>query len=409
MRTILSIIFSLISFQLLMAQQDFRPGYIINLQGDTINGNVDYRNWNYCPDFFHFNPSNTSAIMVCKPDSVLKVSVMNEVYVPAEVEVEFSKTDIDQLDDYNGLNLEKRKIFLLTLLEGPKSLFMYKDKYGLTNYYIRNNNQYELLVYKKYLAMSSGSDVIRENNKFIGQLLVYLGDCSDIQSDIQRTKYDRFSLEKRFNEYYKKCSDFQPKHITPIESDRFVFGLLAGVSHTKINFDGMDHFLTRMDFPASIDIAFGGNMEVIFNRTRNRWSLNTELIYSTYSTKAEESTYFDDKTVNFRFDHFTLKTLFRYKRKAGPIDMFLNFGITNGILVYQQNEVFIHNTFNNQNSVSQALTFPRRWEVGYEAGVGVMYGHFSLEYRYALANGTSSFINFSSWTNKSFFMLGYRF
>ena len=46
MRTILSIIFSLISFQLLMAQQDFRPGYIINLQGDTINGNVDYRNWN---------------------------------------------------------------------------------------------------------------------------------------------------------------------------------------------------------------------------------------------------------------------------------------------------------------------------------------------------------------------------
>lgn len=409
MRTILSIIFSLISFQLLIAQQDFRPGYIINLQGDTIKGKIDYRNWNYCPEQFHFNPANTSAIMVCNPDSVLKVSVMNEVYVPAEVDVEFSKTDIAQIDDYNGLNLEKRKAFLLTLLEGPKSLYMFKDKHGLTNFYIRNNNQYELLVYKKYLAISNGASVIKENNKFIGQLMVYLSDCAAIQSDIQKTKYDRYSLEKRFNEYYKKCSDYEPKHTKPIESDRFVFGVLAGVSMTKIKFGGADHYLTRMDFPSSVNIAFGGNLEILFNRTRNRWSLNSELIYSTYSTKAEELTHFEDKTVNFRFDHLTLKTLFRYKRKAGPIDLFFNFGITNGILVYQQNELFVHSNFNNQDGTSQPIESPRRWEVGYEAGVGTMYKHFSLEYRYTLSNGVSPFATFSSWTNKSFIMLGYRF
>jgi len=82
-------------------------------------------------------------------------------------------------------------VFLQTMIQGIKSLYHYKDSDGKDNLYIKQNECFDLLVYKKYLKIYEGASVVLENKKYTGQLTVYLQDCQQILSKIYSTAYQK--------------------------------------------------------------------------------------------------------------------------------------------------------------------------------------------------------------------------
>src|ERR1700756_754821 len=54
----LSVILALLPFAS-EAQSNYRPGYVVNLKGDTLKGFIDYQAWDSNPNSINFKPTLT--------------------------------------------------------------------------------------------------------------------------------------------------------------------------------------------------------------------------------------------------------------------------------------------------------------------------------------------------------------
>lgn len=403
------LLISFICVQFSQAQQNYEPAYIITLQGDSISGFIDYRNWNSNPESFKFKTSLNAEEVTYTTKEISRCSVHEEIYINAKVDVEFSYRATHLLKYDSELQIEKRQVFLLSVFQGEKSLLYYKDDLGYENFYIPTDQDYSLLIYKRYLKVVEKKDVIAENSKFKGQLTYYLGNCSKIQSSINKAQYTRESLERVFNKYYAECTDFQITHAQKKEKDVINYGAIIGVSSTEVKFDGPNAHLTRSPFPKSTNITAGGFIEVTFSRSRERISINNELTFTTFKTENNYEDRYKKEYVEIGSTHLHVNNMFRYKIPIGDFQIFANIGLANSFLFGETNYFQLENKFNNTIKEDKALSETRTWEVGYLMGAGVLWKHFSLEYRYHNSSGMSVFLDLSSWTKRNIIYLGYRF
>src|SRR6187549_1124270 len=81
------------------AQVDYRPGYVVSSQGDTIQGSIDYRNWLQNPKTISFRPSAQGVEHTYKPLEIRAFGVAGDVYESAIVHVDVSPTSVDELSE----------------------------------------------------------------------------------------------------------------------------------------------------------------------------------------------------------------------------------------------------------------------------------------------------------------------
>ncbi|NOR87515.1 MAG: hypothetical protein GQ527_07900, partial [Bacteroidales bacterium] len=261
------IIFSILIYQLSFSQENYLEGHFINNEGDSISGLIDYRNWGINPVFFKFKTSPNEKAKKYTVSEILQFTVADEVYIKAIVDMETSARETHLLNYKPKLKLVRDTVFLQTIIKGEKSLYYHKDKYGFESFYIDQNLKPHLLIYKRYLKVVDKKDVIAENNKYIGQLTVYLGGCSDITSKIASTKYNIYSLKRLFENYYKDCLKTTISFQKETEKDLLEWGVLMGVSQTSIAFSGNAHnHLIGVDFPSSTNFTAGVFLEAVFRR-----------------------------------------------------------------------------------------------------------------------------------------------
>lgn len=149
------------------------PGYIITLNNDTLHGFIDYKNWEKNPKHIKFRDSELGADKLYTPKSILEFSTSNEIYKSAIVETERSDYKTNELTLSPNLYIVVDTVFLRSLIIGDKSLYYLKDERGKNNFYIEENSNYKLLVYKQYLKEERGKKFIVSNNNYIGQLILY--------------------------------------------------------------------------------------------------------------------------------------------------------------------------------------------------------------------------------------------
>jgi|FLOH01.1.fsa_nt_gi hypothetical protein len=178
------------------------PGYVIKLNNDTLHGYIDYKNWEKNPKQIIFKRSELGASMLFTTKSIFEFSANNEIYRSAIVETDVSEFRTSDLTLSSDLNLIVDTVFLRALIIGTKSLYYLNDARGQECFYIEQNNKYELLVYKIYLKEERGKKYSVSNNKYIGQLILYLQNCKKINSVLSETSYNMRDLVKAFNYYY---------------------------------------------------------------------------------------------------------------------------------------------------------------------------------------------------------------
>ncbi len=413
---LLLLLLGTLSFYTSYSQQNYIPGYIIGHNKDTINGFVDYRNWGNNPDFVKFKTDIDNNPYSFKPTDIIEFGVQDEIYVSGIINTEVTQLTMDNLEKDPQIKIKVDTAFLQTLFRGKKELYYYKNRDGRENFYIKLDKEFELLIYKKYLKLQDAKNVIIENKKYLGQLVVYLNDCSTIQSKINNTSYKKNSLYSLF-QYYNECSpsdiSFQKKR-KKISTE---IGVLAGSSLTSLKFSG-DNFgyLINADYNQSINLCAGLFFDLVLPRNQGKWSINNELLFSTYNVKGkyedfENENSYSITTTKIGYSYLKINSLVRFKYPIGPIFLYFNGGMSNGFAINETNYKKIESKFYGiEREVEElALDNIRKYEQGFILGTGIKYKNYSFEIRAEKGNGMSLYTTLNSTTKRYYFLLGFRF
>ena len=411
---ILSVLF-LLFINSSFAKKTILPAYIITNEKDTIDGFIDFKEWKINPNQILFKKSSSDKGVNYSPINITEFSVSDEIYKSAIVKVEQSSIKTNELSDNPVLKYKTDTVFLQAIITGKKELFFLKDNRGKDHFYIKEGSDYNWLIHKKYYRDVDGKKLIATNNKYIGQLILYLDNCNSINSILSAATYDQNSLREVFQKYYE-CTDSRMVYQVEKTKLRVDLGALAGVSLTKLKFNGSEPHLTEVDFPLSTNFMGGISANLFFPRNLGRWSINNELIFTSLSTNANYEEYFhENRYVTYEtslgFTYLKLNNMLRGNFKIDKVLLFFNVGISNGFVIASTNELKKTSVLFDQKriDVGPAMEHTRTYEQGLIFGFGAGYKKFSGEFRYELGNGMSNYSDVSSVTNRYYFFLSYRF
>ncbi len=411
------LILVILIFQNSFCQKNYLPGYIIKLNGDTLHGFIDYKNWEKNPNKMLFQERIGDEKIIFTPTDIKSFSVKDEIYVSAIIKSEVSPNHTDKMNFNPELKLISDTTFLQTMIQGTKSLYYYKNRNANENFYIKQNDEFDLLKQKKYLVKDiNGRNLLTENRKYIGQLRIYLNDCPSIQSKLMRTKYNKQSLEQLFGFYYD-CTKTGIKFQKKTEKLLVETGVLAGLSISSLKFNGNYYpFLVRIDFAKSYNFTTGLFLDVILPRNQRKLSIYNEFIIKSYKVEGRyddftSNNYYTINYIKIGYTYLKINTMFRYKQPVGKMFLYLNAGMSNGFAISETNNRKKESKFYSSHSTSDIKALPktRKYEQGLIFGLGSTFKKYSFEIRYETGNGISDYTDLGSKTKSYYFLFGYRF
>lgn len=410
------VFFSIFLFQISLSQENYLSGYVINNNGDTLYGFIDYRNWEINPKEIKYKTEIDEIPAAFKPTDILEFRVHNEIYVSGIVNIEISQFQASRLEKDPQIHLKVDTTFLQTLFKGAKSLYFYKNSEGREYFYIKHDTVFELLIYKRFQEWEEYTRVMTENKKYLGQLTLYLNNCPTIQKKLESTTYTQKSLINLF-QYYYDCSQTDISFQKEEEKIRAEIGVLAGVSFTSFKFNSTVFIdLNNTEYSLSTDFSGGLFLNLIFPRNNRKWSLNNELLFTTYKVKGryeeiENENYYTITSTELGYSYLKLNNLVRYKYPIGRVFLFLNVGISNGFAISETNYKMVKSKFYETEEISEGLALEdtRKYEQSYIVGSGAQYKNFSIDFRYEKGNGMSKYSALNSRTNRYYCLVGFRF
>lgn len=391
----------------LVAQDNFLPGTIITTSGDTLQGKINYLNWDPNPTAIWFYNNATQDVVTYKPNELRAFKVAEKVYYGCEVEVETSSRDIGWMTSNTNLNLKNKVVFLKELFNGPKSLYHYRDEKGIDFFYIKIDDTYKLLIYKQMLDYTDGKSNIRESKRYVGQLLYYLSERPDLQGLINQTMYTESSLLNVFEEAYP--SDRKPKSKDQVK--KVTYGATLGLSYNRMIFSGSSfpELWYGVQMPP---LSLRPGLFVEFSDPKNlgQWSLYSELQYDSYKLQNDYSGSLYRIKTTLNLDYLRLNTMMRYKIRLKKGYLFVNGGFNFGYIVREVNtQTWYSKLVLDRIETKKALDDLLRLETGLTYGIGASFNRFVVESRMVVGSGPSTYASLLSQTRSASLIVGYRF
>ena len=153
-----------ISSRLLNAQADFRPGYIIKSDGDTIYGTIDYRGDVLMGGICKFKDADNT-IKTYSPTDLRAYRFIDSKY--------FVSKEVDSTT-----------VFLEYLIKGKVNIYYMRDNNGDHYYLDKEGLRISEIPYEEEIKYIEDKLVFYESTKHIGFLSLYMKDAPDFQSQI---------------------------------------------------------------------------------------------------------------------------------------------------------------------------------------------------------------------------------
>ena len=406
------------------SQQNYLPGIIVKLKGDTLRGFINYQNSEKNPLNIYFRSDMNQKPDIFSPQEVQSFMVANEIYISATVSINEGSYRTQDLDNSPEIMLHTETVFLQALIRGSKSLYYLKDTEGREQFYVELDSRYELLIYHKYLKNLSnsgdiaGANTITEDKRFIGQLSYYLSDCPNIQANMRNLKLSKQSLVKLFSQYYK-CINTNAEYEKKSDETKADFGVFGGLSLTMLKFDaeeGSFDEIVKSDFPVSPSVAIGVYYNKKLSRNLGRLSLHNELFFSGYKTEAfykvvvNENRYVNNN-ISFGGIFIKMNNMLQYSFPVKSVSLMVRLGISNGFNLSETNQNHVEYVFYSTTTEKTipAIDGTRKYAFGIVGGIGGGYKRFSLDIKYEHNSGMSDMPALSSPVGVFYFLVGYRF
>jgi len=214
------------------AFNDFRSGYVILQNNDTLFGEIDYRNDIEMSKVCHFKKEMQNEVIKYLPKEIKGYRFINSK--------NFISREIKESDG------KKKLVFLEFLINGKLCVYYYRD-INSVHYYIEKDGE-NLIELPYDEGIKIGEDGLHhyyKSTKHIGILNYYTNDAPQLESEILEMKEpDHKSLIKLAKDYHKAvCGDYSCIVYVKNESDihlkveLFAGNLLVGnlLSHTIVS------------------------------------------------------------------------------------------------------------------------------------------------------------------------------
>lgn len=214
-------IFFLLSIPELLAQANFRNGYIIYHNNDTIQGLIDYRG----------NKANTKKCTY-RVDS----NSENQIYTPDEIKAYRFTNSKYYISKPVPIGIDTQNLFLEYLINGIVDVYYYRDNYG-EHYLVEDStgHLYELKNEEKKVSVNN-TVYFKESKEYIGILKALLKKSPPIAKKVDNVRLSHKSLISLTRDYHNEiCSDEEcivyEKRLPKTKS---TFGLIIGFGGTSI-------------------------------------------------------------------------------------------------------------------------------------------------------------------------------
>ncbi len=347
---LVSIIFFTIAFQAL-GQNDFRNGYVITLERDTIQGEVDYRSnaKNYQSCLF----KNSSGRTEYFPDQIVGFGYTNDKFFTSEI-----------IDGW----------FVEALVIGDLSLYKFTKKYVLQ----KANETYE--IEKKTIETQvNGVEEVRLDNRWRGVMSFLIGDClQESQNIVNSLVFKEKQLTKLVSRY-NTCKD-NSYTVFKINKPwtKFNLGASLGITRSMIRIQNQSGSFSYLDKTYnSIEPSIAILMAISSPRITENVAFQMEMHFSksNYSGLVEingqsieyHDTFIDLSTLSFPFS-------LKYSFKKNNYGFFLQGGLNYDFLLNPETRLLSERIEGNiVNTFPQTEAFEiNSNQVGYWGRIGIL-------------------------------------
>lgn len=371
-----------------LVAQKYIDAFIETIDGNTIEKKILEEDY-FSKSEIHFQ--NTAANPTSLPiDQIKYFIVKGDKYISATIEASTSKKALTKYAKKEVFNTSLQKSFVKELVGGTYSLFLFKNSFSIQHFYIKENNEYVLLKYRK----GTNNSVLNEENYFQNQLVNYLEKkCPYVNNALKKSKYEKSSLKSLFK-LHDKCEKEFPADSSV--TDEFLiynyyknvdikYGILAGVSLANLSFDGKSgnhFFLESGEYDSKIKPNLGASLEIVFRKRYFPLSFRSELMYSSYYKEVfyEIDEFGREYYSRIGGNYLVLNTMLS-QHIGHKNSIFFNLGISQQFLLSNTNEYdyFVYDLFIFTREITSGF---QNYEISFIGGVGIQLGKFLLSVNY---------------------------
>jgi hypothetical protein len=311
---ILAALFFFAIFEL-TAQSDFRKGYIIKNNNDTLWGLIDYKGNKANARICIYKKDNESEKQIFTPEEIKNYRFTdNKYYISKSVDI----------------GTKTKQLFLEFLINGVVDIYYYRDNLG-EHYLIDNgtDNLYELKNEKREIIIND-IKYLKDSKEYIGMLKYYFKESPSISQKAETIDLSHKSLISITHDYHnevctnEECIIYEKK----LPNNKKRIGILIGLnglSFVQGKFTEGYYYMRNSQFGfnvfPSIGFFYKKNLPYLNERisfqyecTYSRVKLQT---YNTYVLYPDNLTYLND----IRLTHNTLSNtgFFKYEIPKGKI------------------------------------------------------------------------------------------
>ena len=251
------------------AQTDFRPGYYITWDNDTVYGLIDFRGEIRNSKLCEFRKNESSETRRLEPSDIQAYRFADDKY--------YISKEINMKDG-------NKTVFVEFLINGIVDLYFYRD---LNHYMYFIEGEDGRLHELANVPQNEESTINRNPNRHIGVLKAILADCEEIQADIERVDLNHKSLIGITKEYHDIMCENESCLIYEKQPEKIQIRIAPtiGGGLAKLHFDKgfFSHYtFERNSFPLAgilFNISFPGwnrklslDLEADFFKTNNEGS-----------------------------------------------------------------------------------------------------------------------------------------
>ena len=342
----------------LFSQTDFRIGYIINIEGQKIDGYVNYK-------------ENSSIYEYCEFKRNLDDETIK--YTPSSIKgYGFNKDKFFLSKNINSDLNQQRKMFLEVIISGIATLYKSTGTYYLEKEGVFKELNNEIVEY------TQNDNVFRRpSKKYIGLLKVYFNDCEKIKRRVDATNYGEKSLGRIVNSY-NECKG-QKSIVYKEEKTWFnaSFGAVVGISSSSLNYIHKStevlYFTEKSN--SSISYLFGGFAELNSPRISEKISFYTGIFFSSnnFNTnmKSSNSSFNFISEVRTNLKQLKIPIGVRYTFPEKNFTPYFTFGISNYTNISSTTNWIRESEINNVVSISNKKYETGSLAVGYFGSIGI--------------------------------------
>jgi len=374
----------------LFGQSDFKPGYIITHENDTLRGFIDLKansiNSNHCD----FKPNENTDPKTYFPKDIKAYRIADlKYYVAREVKPDsiqitlFLEYLVDGIADLFYLRKDDKDMYFL---EKDGEMYQLTSEERLVNYTAQSITEA-----RKYGGKSV--NYYRRTNKYLGLLNIAFSDCPELKTKINNTDFAYKPLIKLTKEYHDKmCSDAKCIDYSKSTKNRVYIEPVAGVIFSR---NGM---LTSHQYENNVSYIVGANVRLLPLQSHYVWNL---LIGINYSQNKLENIFSHDLEFDASVvDPVKIKADYSIIRIPISVEYTFPMGKLSPLLIATYSNCFLVNAssearavyMNNDDSYTLGTPYNQvlqKFDYGVGGGVGLKYkngvrsyGYLKCEYEY---------------------------